>query len=122
MGLKAVEGHVLTAPPMNKTPFRHGVATFIQTQIRILLAKNESVRRRTHRSKKVRLRNVGRINMLVEQRRKYWTRVNAELSERQRISAVVIQCAWKSMRARVELQRRKEIKAEDSYSVFGVDV
>ena len=49
--------------------------------------------------------------MLVEQRRKYWTRVNAELSERQRISAVIIQCAWKSMCARVELQRRKEIKA-----------
>ena len=35
MGLKAVEGHVLTAPPMNKTPFRNGVANFIQNQIRI---------------------------------------------------------------------------------------
>ena len=63
------------------------------------------------RSKRVRLRNTNRINMLVAQRKKYWTRINAELAERQRVASTMIQCTWRSMKARMELQRRKEVKA-----------
>ena len=111
MKLKAVEGHVLTAPPLHESQLQRGAATLIQTIFRILLAKKESVRRRTRRSKRVRLRNTNRINMLVAQRKKYWTRINAELAERQRVASTMIQCTWRSMKARMELQRRKEVKA-----------
>eukprot|EP00943_MAST-04B_sp_MAST-4B-sp1_P005335 g5335.t1 len=111
MKLKAIEGHVLTAPALPESQFKNGATTLIQTQFRILQAKRECIRRRTRRAIRVRLRNVNRINILVAQRKKYWTRINAELAERRRGASTTIQCVWRSMKARVELQRRKEIRA-----------
>lgn len=109
--LKPKEGHVLTTPPLPPSKHIDGTATIIQTRCRMFMAARRIVERRQKRAKRLRSKHELRLRIQANHRTQYWTFVNNNLLERKYYGARRIQCAWRSMKARVELLRRKQVRA-----------
>lgn len=108
LGLKPRDGHVLTTPPLRPSLMRKGAATLLQGRIRIFLAKQRSIERRWKRSQRLKKKHTLRMKIQMEHRRVYWTRVNGDLRRRRFEGARCIQNAWRCMKSRKELLRRKQ--------------